>query len=112
MSAHHSNWHLVFKSRKVTNPHPRWGKKLVRETACLVHMTKGNGYVETPLTQGMVRQHVIDQDDKFLGQKRALEKALRMRFKGEDYREIRREIWEEFFRRSKRGKAVIGEDQN
>lgn len=95
------NYRLVFKSRVVDNPHPEHGKKPVRETACEIFIDGAN----VPSAFGTVRQHVIDQDCKFTGQKRALEKALD-NFRAE--KEMRRQLWLQFFMRSNTGKKLIG----
>jgi len=52
---------------------------------------------------GAAACHIRDQDDKLLGQKAALTNAIR-----EIPRDMRKDIWGEFFKRSKRARDLCG----
>ena len=102
-----NEYRLVFKSKLI--PAPKAYRKeddcpTVRETRCIIYVGEG----EIPAAFGIATQHVMDQDNKFIGQKRALEKALRNFAAGDVNKDIRKEIWGKFFRRSQHGCDLIG----
>jgi len=88
-----SGLRVIFKSRLV--PSPR-GDKEIRETAAILC----NGDPNKVIKGIMVRQHVNDQDCKYKGQKWAMEKLMKA-YPGEDYKDFRAAMWEQFFSRSK-----------
>jgi hypothetical protein len=65
-------------------------------------MQPGN---EVPMAFAEVRQHVCDNDCRFTGQKRALEKCLKNFV---PVRKTRAQLWKQFLTRSTHGRKLIG----
>jgi len=85
----------------------------VRKTEAMIYRGDDKEMtVDTAIAYGQAIQNVIDQDDKYKGQKAALRKAIDSRFVRIQDLDDREEIWGLFMSRTKKGRAILDAIKN